>query len=521
MDFKITLYQLVEKYVKGEICIYELNKENSIFQRKKIKISMGIINKEILTIKQWLINDVELPFNDYIVFYQNGILKKKEDFYYYNVEEKLEENEKEYFREEALNIKINLKKIENLRVIGRDIFEIEEKNKINILNLKYGLNSYFPKPVKKINYIFSYNSIEKSWDTLNYMVVYQDNENICYNFLENRQIIKLPKIEYDEVVDISENSETLIIKNDDKVELFYQGEKKLIFDRFIQRIKNFYFLETKNKIKIYNEKGEQLEKGFKVISTFPIKLNQRIIVLKNTKTHRVELLIFDEEFKNYFLFKEKFYNLENKVFIQEKEEGVIVFNLENKKIELKNVNSKAIKLVKVDTLKESNLKLDFLEVPYKIERGKFYYTDSEKYKKEYTKLYLINLNEIGLKELYLESDENLKYDIETEREKKANYRNEKIEKIFLERSDRVLSGIYYLLFVIYKIESMENNKLKKSYITYRCKYLYEYTEKKIIDCTNYGEDNEYYNLISNREDLDNLENDIPQEIKEYLQKIIK
>ena len=322
------------------------------------------------------------------------------------------------------------------------------------------------------------------------------------------------------MLDISEDSKTLIIKNNNKIELFYQGEKKLIFNEFVRRINNFYFLKIKHIINIFNEKGEKLEKEFKVCFTKQVILNQKIIVLKNTKTHKVKLLIFSDDFKNYFYLKE-IINLKDRIFVKKNRETVTIFNLQNKTIKLKNVKPKAIKIINLEPLENSNLKIDILEIPYQIKRGKFYETEDTNYKKEYTKLYLVDLKEKGFKKFYLEVNEKSIYKINIKREKKQEYKNKKIEKIFLEKSDRCILGINLFFLVIYRIEKIENNKLKKFYETYREKYFFKYEDEEGMETTLRKEENEYYNRIYKREDLDNLENEIPQKVKEYLQKILK
>lgn len=508
MDFEITLSNLIEKYMNGSIYIYGFGEDIFLSYRKKIKTS---------------------NMDEYI--YQNGILKWEDNnTCYYTLKEKIEDEKKEYSEKEALNIKVYLKILENIKVIGTDIFEIHQNNKINILNLDFGLNYVLSEPVEKINYIFSWDSIKKSFETLNYIIIYKNNEVFCYNvvknnenfyynFIENKEI-DLSKIKIEEVLDISEDSKTLIIKNNNKIELFYQGEKKLIFNEFIRRINNFYFLKIKDIINIFNEKGEKLEKEFKVCFVEQVILSQKIIVLKNTKTHKVKLLIFSDDFKNYFYLKE-IINLKNRIFVKKNREAVTIFNLQNKTIKLKNVKPKAIKIISLKTLENSNLKIDILEIPYQIKRGKFYETENINYKEEYAKLYLVDLNERGFRKFYLEADKKSIYDINIEREKKQEYKNKKIEKIFLEKSERGIFGINLFFLVIYRIEKIENNKLKKIYETYREKYFFEYEDEEGIETTLIKEENEYYNKIYKKEDLCNLENEIPQKAKEYLQKILK
>lgn len=507
MDFEITLSNLIEEYMNGSIDIYGLGDDVFLSYRKRIKTSNI----------------------DYYI-YQNGILTWEDNYYYYTLKEKIEDEKKDCSEEEALNIKVYLKMLENIKVIGTDIFEIHQNNKINILNLDFGLNYILSEPVEKINYIFSWASIKRRFETLNYVIIYKNNEVFCYNvvknnesfyynFIENKEI-ELYKIKIEEVLDISEDSKTLIIKNNNKIELFYQGEKKLIFNEFVRRINNFYFLKIKHIINIFNEKGEKLEKEFKVCFTKQVILNQKIIVLKNTKTHKVKLLIFSDDFKNYFYLKE-IINLKDRIFVKKNRETVTIFNLQNKTIKLKNVKPKAIKIINLEPLENSNLKIDILEIPYQIKRGKFYETEDTNYKKEYTKLYLVDLKEKGFKKFYLEVDEKSIYKINIKREKKQEYKNKKIEKIFLEKSDRCILGINLFFLVIYRIEKIENNKLKKFYETYREKYFFKYEDEEGMETTLRKEENEYYNRIYKREDLDNLENEIPQKVKEYLQKILK
>ena len=513
---EIMLYSLIEEYVKNNIYIYELNKNEEVSLRKKIKVSFGILNESISTIMDFFNKVAELDFEEYITLYQNGILKQKENYYYYYLKKDLEE-EREIPKEEALNTKIYLKKIENLKVIGTDIFEIKVEGGYNILSLEHSIFSfYFTNPVNKIDYVFSWNNNEKSWETLNYIVLYKKDKNICYSFIEEKQI-KLPKIKFDEILDISENTDTIVLKSNNKIKLYFQGNEVLIAENFIQRRGNFYFFKIKNIVKIFNERGDQIKKGFKVISTLPNKLTEKVIILENTSNHKKNLLIFEENFK-CFSFEEKlFYDLK-KIFVFPKKGKVDILNLENRKYTLNNMLGKAPKLLKFEPIEKSNLKLDILEIPYQIERGKFYYTDAEEkiYKTEYTKEYLINLKENGFKVFYLKEMSTNKFNIYEDRGEKEKYENKKIEKIFLEKSENSLIGINLFFCIIYKIEYIENNKLIFFYETFRKKYFFNYNKEKGIDRTREDRINEYYNLIKNKENLDNLENKLPLKIVDYL-----
>lgn len=517
MSLEITLYNLIEKYVKNEIYIYELNKKEEDFPiRKKIKISMGILGENISKYMSFLNKLYDSELDEYINLYQNGIIKWEDNFYYYNVENFLVEK---YSKEQAIKTTLILKKIDNLKIVGNDIFEVKDEKGYNILDLDFGFSDYFPEPVDKIDYIFDWSTNEKSWDTLNYAIIYKNNQRACFSFIEEK-MVELPEIKLKKIFDISEDMDTLVIENN-KVELYYQGKKELEVDSFIQRRGKFYFFEIKNRIKIFNEKGKEVKKGFKVISCLPNNLSEKIIVLENTSNHKKNLLIFEDDFKDFLFREEDMYNLGNKIFILYKDEITTVLNLENKIFIMENIKKKSIKILKTEPLRKSNLKLEILEIPYQIERGKFYYTDDLGYKKEYTKFYLINLNERGFKKFYLKELEESKYDITNEREKKENYKNQKIEKIFLEKSEYGILGMNLFFCMIYKFEYMENEKLKIRYETYREKYFFQYDKEEGVNRTEHGEENEYFNLIHNKSDLKKLENKLPEEVLLYLEKIVK
>lgn len=517
MNLKITLYELLEKYVKGKIFIYEITDEKTPYLRKKIKLSMGILNERIVRCMDSFNKLSDLRLKESINLYQNGIIKLENRFYYYNVENFLVQ---EYSKEQAIKTTVTLKKIDNLKIIGNDIFEVKDEKGYNILNLDFGFFNYFPESVDKINYIFDWSTNERSWETLNYIILYKNERRCCYSFIEEKYI-ELPKINFEEILDISENLDTMIIKDNNKIELFYHGEKKLETDKFIQRRGKLYFFEIKNRNKIFNEKGEEIKKGFKVISHLPNNLSEKVIILENTTNHTKKILVFDDEFEKFWFRKENVYNLGNKILILYKDEVITVLNLENKFYEIDNSKKKSIKILQTEPLKKSNFKIEILEIPYQIERGKFYYTNDLGYKKEYTKSYLINLNERGFKRFYLKELEERKYDITNEREKKANYKNQKIEKIFLEKSENSILGMNLFLCIIYKFESIEKEKLKIRYETYREKHFFQYNKEEGINRTEYGEENEYFNLIHNKSDLENLENELPSEVLLYLEKIIK
>lgn len=489
MDQKIKVYDLIKDYIPGTVTIYEIELDNQeikyVTDRKKIKLSMGFVNENITLVMKGL-NLSGGDYDENIVLYQNGILEKEKVFYYYNVEKNITEMKTTFSKEEALNTEISLQKINFIKVIGEDIFETKNKNKFNILNLNLGLNYYFPESVEKIEYIFSWEKKEKSWKTLTYIIITKDNQKVCYENFEKKLFkleINFPNIEFENVLYISENKNNIIIETKDSIILYYEGKEVLKANKFIQRRGNFYFFEIKNRIKIFYETGEEVKKGFKVISTLSNKLTEKIIILSNTSTHKKVILKFDDKFENFSIEREKFYSLKNdRVFVLRKEGVTNILNLEGKSIEIQyNKKLKGIKYLKLDSLRESNLKIDILEIPYKISRGKFNQHDENTnsiYKEEYTKSYLVDLKERGFGIFYLEELEEGKYDIYREKEKKNYYKNKKIEKIFLEESRYTFVDILLYFYIIYRLEYIKDNKLKIAYETFRQKHHIQFKDRK-------------------------------------------
>lgn len=581
---KISLEEMYQMYIKGKIEIYEAKSKN-IKNIKNDNRNFFILSKKIMEESQ-----AQLFFKSYnkdLFIKDRGILQYNNKYFYYIIEIS-RENLENLDREIAINTPVYLEKINNLNIIGEDIFEIKNGENFNILKLKTGFEEYFSETVENIQYIFLSESDRKNWNTLKYIILTIDGKNICYKNLDGELLkIELPQINFDKIIDISVDSQNLVVQDKDKVKLYFRDKEVLIADEFIQVRGKVYFFKKKNTNKIFDNFGKEIKKGFKVLSTLPNKVTERIIVLENTKSHKKAILIFSENFKKCLLIEEKIYILKEKVVVDYNDftskNKIKILNLEGKSIVLKNVEPKAPRLLEVEPLHNNELNVNLIIIPVLEERGTFYYKEDCN-KTFYSNMFLVNIKEIGFKKFYLIPPKDISFDItkvdedelEKEIEKKNRYYNKKIKKVFLEKSERGIYGINLFFCFIYEIEFWEK-KLKKYYETFRVKLFYEQNIKENnfeeIDRTEYQEsqskkkallifegktdeleieverENEYYNLIQNREDLEKIKklsyeeieiisnlqdqspnknkvssickNELPEKVLEYLDKIIK
>ena len=581
---KISLEEMYQMYIKGKIEIYEAKSKN-IKNIKNDNRNFFILSKKIMEESQ-----AQLFFKSYnkdLFIKDRGILQYNNKYFYYIIEIS-RENLENLDREIAINAPVYLEKINNLNIIGEDIFEIKNGENFNILKLKTGFEEYFSETVENIQYIFLSESDRKNWNTLKYIILTIDGKNICYKNLDGELLkIELPQINFDKIIDISVDSQNLVVQDKDKVKLYFRDKEVLIADEFIQVRGKVYFFKKKNTNKIFDNFGKEIKKGFKVLSTLPNKVTERIIVLENTKSHKKAILIFSENFKKCSLIEEKIYILKEKVVVDYNDftskNKIKILNLEGKSIVLKNVEPKAPRLLEVEPLHNNELNVNLIIIPVLEERGTFYYKEDCN-KTFYSNMFLVNIKEIGFKKFYLIPPKDISFDItkvdedelEKEIEKKNRYYNKKIKKVFLEKSERGIYGINLFFCFIYEIEFWEK-KLKKYYETFRVKLFYEQNIKENnfeeIDRTEYQEsqskkkallifegktdeleieverENEYYNLIQNREDLEKIKklsyeeieiisnlqdqspnknkvssickNELPEKVLEYLDKIIK
>ncbi len=581
---KISLEEMYQMYIKGKIEIYEAKSKN-IKNIKNDNRNFFILSKKIMEESQ-----AQLFFKSYnkdLFIKDRGILQYNNKYFYYIIEIS-RENLENLDREIAINTPVYLEKINNLNIIGEDIFEIKNGENFNILKLKTGFEEYFSETVENIQYIFLSESDRKNWNTLKYIILTIDGKNICYKNLDGELLkIELPQINFDKIIDISVDSQNLVVQDKDKVKLYFRDKEVLIADEFIQVRGKVYFFKKKNTNKIFDNFGKEIKKGFKVLSTLPNKVTERIIVLENTKSHKKAILIFSENFKKCSLIEEKIYILKEKVVVDYNDftskNKIKILNLEGKSIVLKNVEPKAPRLLEVEPLHNNELNVNLIIIPVLEERGTFYYKEDCN-KTFYSNMFLVNIKEIGFKKFYLIPPKDISFDItkvdedelEKEIEKKNRYYNKKIKKVFLEKSERGIYGINLFFCFIYEIEFWEK-KLKKYYETFRVKLFYEQNIKENnfeeIDRTEYQEsqskkkallifegktdeleieverENEYYNLIQNREDLEKIKklsyeeieiisnlqdqspnknkvssickNELPEKVLEYLDKIIK
>ena len=581
---KISLEEMYQMYIKGKIEIYEAKSKN-IKNIKNDNRNFFILSKKIMEESQ-----AQLFFKSYnkdLFIKDRGILQYNNKYFYYIIEIS-RENLENLDREIAINTPVYLEKINNLNIIGEDIFEIKNGENFNILKLKTGFEEYFSETVENIQYIFLSESDRKNWNTLKYIILTIDGKNICYKNLDGELLkIELPQINFDKIIDISVDSQNLVVQDKDKVKLYFRDKEVLIADEFIQVRGKVYFFKKKNTNKIFDNFGKEIKKGFKVLSTLPNKVTERIIVLENTKSHKKAILIFSENFKKCSLIEEKIYILKEKIVVDYNDftskNKIKILNLEGKSIVLKNVEPKAPRLLEVEPLHNNELNVNLIIIPVLEERGTFYYKEDCN-KTFYSNMFLVNIKEIGFKKFYLIPPKDISFDItkvdedelEKEIEKKNRYYNKKIKKVFLEKSERGIYGINLFFCFIYEIEFWEK-KLKKYYETFRVKLFYEQNIKENnfeeIDRTEYQEsqskkkallifegktdeleieverENEYYNLIQNREDLEKIKklsyeeieiisnlqdqspnknkvssickNELPEKVLEYLDKIIK
>lgn len=581
---KISLEEMYQMYIKGKIEIYEAKSKN-IKNIKNDNRNFFILSKKIMEESQ-----AQLFFKSYnkdLFIKDRGILQYNNKYFYYIIEIS-RENLENLDREIAINTPVYLEKINNLNIIGEDIFEIKNGENFNILKLKTGFEEYFSETVENIQYIFLSESDRKNWNTLKYIILTIDGKNICYKNLDGELLkIELPQINFDKIIDISVDSQNLVVQDKDKVKLYFRDKEVLIADEFIQVRGKVYFFKKKNTNKIFDNFGKEIKKGFKVLSTLPNKVTERIIVLENTKSHKKAILLFSENFNKCSLIEEKIYILKEKIVVDYNDfaskNKIKILNLEGKSIVLKNVEPKAPRLLEVEPLHNNELNVNLIIIPVLEERGTFYYKEDCN-KTFYSNMFLVNIKEIGFKKFYLIPPKDISFDItkvdedelEKEIEKKNRYYNKKIKKVFLEKSERGIYGINLFFCFIYEIEFWEK-KLKKYYETFRVKLFYEQNIKENnfeeIDRTEYQEsqskkkallifegktdeleieverENEYYNLIQNREDLEKIKklsyeeieiisnlqdqspnknkvssickNELPEKVLEYLDKIIK
>lgn len=592
---KISLEEMYQMYIKGKIEIYEAKSKN-IKNIKNDNRNFFMVPKEItgetqVSILVFIFSQGLLPgfskyFDQELFINDRGILQYDNSYFYYIIEIS-RENLENLDREIAINTPVYLEKINNLNIIGEDIFEIKNGENFNILKLQIGFEEYFSEPVENIQYIFLSESDRKNWNTLKYIILTIDGKNICYKNLDGElSKIELPQINFDKIIDISVNSQNLVVQDEDKVKLYFRDKEVLIADEFIQVRGKVYFFKKKNTNKIFDNFGKEIKKGFKVISALPNKVTERIIVLGNTKNHKKAILIFSKDFKKRSLIEEKIYILKEKIVVDYNDfaskNKIRILNLEGKSIVLKNVEPKAPRLLEVEPLHNNELNVDLIEIPVLNKRGKLYNTEKDCDKNFYSSMFLVNIKEIGFKKFYLIPPKDINFDItkvdelKKEIEKKNRYYNKKIKKVFLEKSEQGIYGINLFFCFIYEIEFWEK-KLKKYYETFRVKLFYEQNIKENnfeeIDRTEYQEsqskkkallifegktdeleievdgENEYYNLIQNREDLEKIKklsyeeieiennfqdqspnknkvssickNELPEKILEYLEKIIK
>lgn len=585
---KISLEEMYQMYIKGKIEIYEAKSKN-IKNIKNDNRNFFILSKKIMEESQ-----AQLFFKSYnkdLFIKDRGILQYNNKYFYYIIEIS-RENLENLDREIAINTPVYLEKINNLNIIGEDIFEIKNGENFNILKLKTGFEEYFSETVENIQYIFLSESDRKNWNTLKYIILTIDGKNICYKNLDGElSKIELPQINFDKIIDISVDSQNLVVQDKDKVKLYFRDKEVLIADEFIQVRGKVYFFKKKNTNKIFDNFGKEIKKGFKVLSTLPNKVTERIIVLENTKSHKKAILLFSENFKKHSLIEEKIYILKEKIVVDYNDftskNKIKILNLEGKSIVLKNVEPKAPRLLEVEPLHNNELNVNLIIIPVLEERGTFYYKEDCN-KTFYSNMFLVNIKEIGFKKFYLIPPKDISFDItkvdedelEKEIEKKNRYYNKKIKKVFLEKSERGIYGINLFFCFIYEIEFWEK-KLKKYYETFRVKLFYEQNIEENnfeeIDRTEYQgsqskkkallifegktdeleieveRENEYYNLIQNREDLEKIKklsyeeieiisnlqdqspnknkvknkvssickNELPEKVLEYLDKIIK
>ena len=542
---KISLEEMYQMFIKGKIEIYEAKLKN-IKNIKNDNRNFFILSKKIMgEIQAQLflkLYDEDLFIND------RGILQYDNSYFYYIIETS-RENLKHLDREIAINTSVYLEKINNLNIIGEDIFEIKNGENFNILKLQKGFEEYFSEPVENLQYIFSAESDRKNWNTLKYLILTIDGKKICYkNIGGELSKIELPQINFDKIIDISVDSQNLVVQDKDKVKLYFRDKEVLTADEFIQVRGKVYFFKKKNINKIFDNFGKEIKKGSKVISALPNKVTERIIVLENTKSHKKAILIFSEDFKKRSLIEEKIYILKEKIVVDYNDfaskNKIKILNLEGKSIVLKNVEPKAPRLLEVEPLYNNELNVDLIEIPILNKRGKIYYSTNEKDcdKKFYSNMFLVNIKEIGFKKFYIIPSKDINFDItkvdelEKEIEKKNRYYNKKIKKVFLEKSERGIYGINLYFCFIYEIEYWDK-KLKKYYETFRGKLFYkenvkgnnfeEIDEKEFhandtiikIEISHSKENsekgegdiqtriefgNKYYNLIRNKDELEEI-----------------
>ena len=163
-------------------------------------------------------------YNKDLFIKDRGILQYNNKYFYYIIEIS-RENLKNLDREIAINTPVYLEKINNLNIIGEDIFEIKNGENFNILKLQIGFEEYFSEPVENIQYIFLSESDRKNWNTLKYIILTIDGKNICYKNLDGElSKIELPQINFDKIIDISVDSQNLVVQI--KIKLNYILETK-------------------------------------------------------------------------------------------------------------------------------------------------------------------------------------------------------------------------------------------------------------------------------------------------------
>lgn len=239
---KISLEEMYQMFIKGKIEIYEAKLKN-IKNIKNDNRNFFILSKKIMgEIQAQLflkLYDEDLFIND------RGILQYDNSYFYYIIETS-RENLKHLDREIAINTSVYLEKINNLNIIGEDIFEIKNGENFNILKLQKGFEEYFSEPVENLQYIFSAESDRKNWNTLKYLILTIDGKKICYkNIGGELSKIELPQINFDKIIDISVDSQNLVVQDKDKVKLYFRDKEVLTADEFIQVRGKVYFFKKK------------------------------------------------------------------------------------------------------------------------------------------------------------------------------------------------------------------------------------------------------------------------------------
>lgn len=414
------------------------------------------------------------------IFKAKNTLTKKEFIYYYEILNypkngmALSVEEKESTRVKLIPIKEKLKKDINLS---------EGYDKIQIIS-------------EEFNY-------EK--DGVKYAVVRKNNINDVYMYCEERKSFFYRctlEVEDGIIKDIGNEQSFIIEKYMGGYYIYSNSEKKVFFEEYLKKNERGLYIVKESKGKknrLYNFKGEEIEKGFNLEKN---ECNERYI-LKNSNTKQRKILEITEKKQRCIALNRS--NSIGGYYYKKTEKGIeIIDNYGNKHF--------------IEGGKMFKIYSDYIKVPIQKPLGRVRASKvtnknleecRKEYTSEYTNVYIVSVKKNMSLKIEIEDFEESIYNYESKVEdiQEKKFISQKLNDIFMVKEKLLYTEKVCLTYIsVIEIEIViKGNKRKRVYKTrFNKHFLGEKKNNKnyIID----PREEIYFNIILDREDLENIKN---------------